>query len=262
MDIISSKDNVNIKLYQKLGSNKKYRKEYGMFILEGIRLCLDAINENAVLHCVFVTVTAEKKYSEAVNFLRDKAAERLLVISDELGERLADTSGTQGVFAICKILDKRNLNGTICSSGKYIVLNNLQDPGNVGTIIRTADAVGISGVILCDCCDIYSPKVIRSTMGSLFRLAIIDGYTVDEVFDELNCKNIATFAAVIDTDAISLTDCDFSNGAAVVIGNEGSGLAQGVVNLCENKLTIKMQGNVNSLNAAMATSIIMWEMMR
>lgn len=262
MDIISSKDNSNIKLYLKLLSNKKYRQEFGLFVLEGTRLCLDAVKENAELHCVFVTKTAQEKYSEALDLLNEKVGEKLFLISDELGERLSDTNGTQGIFAICNILDKKKLNVTICSNGKYIVLNNLQDPGNVGTIIRTADSIGISAVILCDCCDIYNPKVIRSTMGSLFRLTILDNCNFSDVLTELKTKGLVTYAAVIDTDAIPLTDCDFSGGAAVVIGNEGNGLPPETADLCDKKLTIKMQGNVNSLNAAMATGIIMWEMLR
>ena len=262
MDIISSKDNANIKLYQKLSANKKFRKEYGMFVLEGIRLCLDAVKENAELHCIFITKTAHAKYSEALDLLKERADDKLFVISDELGEKLSDTGGTQGVFAICKMLDKRNLSSTICSNGKYIILNNLQDPGNVGAIIRTADAVGISAVILCDSCDIYNPKVTRSTMGSLFRLPIFDNCDINDVFEEFNEKKIPTYAAVIDTDAKSLTDLDFSEGAAVIVGNEGNGLPQEISNMCTEKLTIKMHGNVNSLNAAMATGIIMWEMLR
>ena len=262
MDIISSKDNTNIKLYQKLSSNKKYRKEYGLFVLEGIRLCLDALKENAELHCVFITKTALEKYSESLDLLREKVKHNLYVITDELGQKLSDTSGTQGVFAICKMLDKYDFNSTMGISGKFIILNNLQDPGNVGTIIRSADAIGINGLILCNCCDIYNPKVTRSTMGSLFRLPIIEDCKINEVLEHFNNINIPTFSAVIDNNAVSLTDCNFSNGAAVVIGNEGNGLPDEVADMCTNKLTIKMHGNINSLNAAMATSIIMWEMLR
>ena len=100
---------------------------------------------------------------------------KLLVISNELGNKIAQTEKTQGVFAICAIPQQKEIK--LDSDGKYVVLFGLQDPGNVGMIIRTADALGISGVIMCGSCDLYSPKVIRSTMGSVFRMKI---HNVDE----------------------------------------------------------------------------------
>ena len=130
-------------------------------------------------------------------------------------------------------------------------------------IIRTADAVSINGVFLTDdCCDIYNPKVIRSTMGSLFRMNLWTDCNFTNILNTLKEKSVYSYAAVIDSDALSLTECDFSSGAVVVIGNEGNGLPDDVISLCDKKLTIKMQGNINSLNAAMASGIIMWEMLR
>ena len=260
--LITSRENAQIKLYLKLASGRKYRKERGLFVLEGIRLCLDAVKENAELHCVFVTESAEEKYGEALDLLKERAGVRFFHISDELGNKLCDTDATQGVFAICRTLDKNNFNSTICSNGKYVILNHLQDPGNVGTIIRTADAVGISGVFLCGSCDIYNPKTIRATMGSLFRVNVIDDCNFKEILACMRERNIAVYGAVVDSDAFSLTECDFSRGAAVVIGNEGNGLSSDESALCDHRLTIKMQGNINSLNAAMAAGIIMWEMLR
>ncbi len=262
--LITSKDNANIKLYNKLLTSKKARNEHNMFTLEGARIILDAIIENSELYCVFLTESATEKYSEALNLLKSKIPERnIYYISDELSQRLSDTSTPQGIYAIVQKLDKNNYADKILTDGKYIILNNLQDPGNIGTIIRTADAVGINGIFLTnDCCDIYNPKLIRSTMGSLFRMNIWDDISIDEFFAFAKEKNIKTFAAVIDTDAVSLTESDFLGACAVIIGNEGNGLPQDITNRCDNKLTIKMQGNINSLNAAMATGIIMWEMLK
>ena len=263
MNMITSKDNSIIKYYTKLSLSKKERKETESFVLEGARLCLDAIKENSVLRCVLVTQTAMDKYNEAVNLLMDYVGEdKVYLISNELGNKLSDTKGTQGIFGICKILDKNFSVDTIYSGGKYVVLNNIQDPGNLGTIIRTADALGVSGVILSDdCCDLYNPKVIRSTMGSLFRIPIMTD-NINTILQTFKASNITTFAAVIDKSATNLIECDFSKGGVIVIGNEGNGLPPEIVNKCDEKLTIKMQGNVDSLNAAMATGIIMWEMLR
>lgn len=255
MQLITSKDNPNIRFYRKLAENKKARRENGMFVLEGVRLINDAINEGAKLHSVLVT----EECAEKLDMERIPEDVNCYVIPDELKEKISDTGNAQGAFAVCEMLDKPSVSDTIKSGGKYILLHSVQDPGNLGTIIRTADAVGIDAVFLCGCCELYNPKVVRSTMGSLFRLNVSE-VSFEEVFPLFGKNNICTYAAVIDNDAVSVTDCDFSGGAAVLIGNEGNGLPDEVSIICDKKLTIKMQGNVNSLNAAMAAGIIMWEL--
>lgn len=261
VEFISSKDNPTIKLFTKLSDNKKFRQENNMFVLEGLRLCCDAAKENAELYCVLITTSALEKYSEALDLLKS-SCNKILYITDELGKKLSDTGTTQGIFAICRVLDKTPFTCTIKNNAKYIVLDNLQDPGNIGTIIRTADAVGIDEVIMCRCCDLYNPKVIRSTMGSIFRIPIIINNDIEEIISLFNQKNVISYASVIDSSAINLTECNFSGSSAVIIGNEGQGLSEHTVDLCNKKLTIKMKGNVNSFNAAMAAGIIMWEMLR
>jgi len=263
-NIITSKDNANVKLFKKLLATKKARDEHNMFILEGLRLITDAIMENLELHCVFISEDFSQKYSEALNLLLEKnIGDKIFYISNEISDKLSDTINPQGIFAICKKLDKIFSADTIINNGKYIILNNLQDPGNIGTIIRTADAVGLNGIILTgNCCDIYNPKVIRSTMGSIFRMNLWADCEINEIISTFKGKGITSYSAVLDSDAISLTDCDFSNGGVVVIGNEGNGLSLETTNLCDEKLTIKMTGNINSLNAGMATGIIMWEMFK
>ena len=128
----------------------------------------------------------------------------------------------------------------------------------MGTIIRTADAIGIDGIICTGCCDIYNPKTVRSTMGSLMRTNI-SVCSEDDAFTALHEAKILTCAAVVDSSAVSLTECDFSKGAAVFIGNEGNGLSPETADRCDIKMTIRMHGRANSLNAAMAAGIIMWE---
>ena len=262
--IVTSKENPNIKLFQKLVTSKKARDEHNMFLLEGLRLICDAIMENLELHCVFITESTLEKHSEALNLLKEKKLDKKIIfISDELGKKLSDTINPQGIYAICKKLDKIFNADKILVNGKYIILNNVQDPGNIGTIIRTADAVGIDGIILTgSCCDIYNPKVVRSTMGSIFRMKIWDCGDIAEVLKIFHNKKIKSYAAVVDADVHSLTECDFSGSCCVLIGNEGNGLTDETTALCDEKLTIKMHGNINSLNAAMAAGITMWEMLR
>lgn len=259
-EFITSKDNPNIKLYQKLTANKKYRTEYGMFPLEGLRLINDAVTENAELHCVLMTESFMKKRSvhgEALDFPSVDGS-RILYISDKAGAYLSSTEGTQGIFAICGMKPAISADNLAQKGGRYVMLHGIQDPGNMGTIIRTADAMGIDGVFAANCCDIYSPKAVRSTMGSLFRMKICI-CSAEDAFAAFDKTGISTYAAVADDSAVSLTDVSFG-GAAVLIGNEGNGLPREVSDRCTERITIKMHGNINSLNAATAASIIMWEL--
>lgn len=259
MTVITSKDNPSIKLYIKLSDSKKERKNYGMYVLEGYRLICDAIKEKSGVRQIFITESAYDKYYNDISQV-DLKEVKILIISNELGIKISCTEKTQGIFAICSIPPAGNFEKSIKPDGKYIILHQIQDPGNLGMIIRTADAVGMDGLILSQTCELYSPKVIRSTMGSVFRLKIFDGQGIDDILDIMHKNDIRTYAAVIDKDAEDLKTCSFTGGCAAVIGNEGNGLPADIAEKCTVKTTIKMTGNVNSLNAAMATGIIMWEM--
>ena len=258
-NMITSKDNPVIKLYQKLSSSKKERFEYGLFVLEGLRIVEDALREEAPLTHILLTHQAYEKFGEKL-LQADLRDTRTLVISNELGNRISSTEKTQGVFAVCRIPAEKK--PVLSADGRYIVLYGLQDPGNVGMIIRTADALGIDSVFMCGSCELYSPKVIRSTMGSVFRSDIHIISDTDELFRIFSEAGTVTSAAVIDSDALPVTECSFTGGQAVFIGNEGNGLPPEVAERCTRKIIIPMQGNINSLNAAMAAGILMWELRR
>lgn len=256
-NIITSKDNPVIKLYQKLSSSKKDRLQYGLFVLEGLRIVEDALREDGGVSQLIFTKQAYEKYADEL-FQADLRDTKTLVISNELGNKIASTSTTQGVFAICRIpVEKAPV---FAENGRYAVLFGLQDPGNVGMIIRTADALGIDGIFMCGSCDLYSPKVIRSTMGSVFRENIYIINDEDKLFSLLADNNVVTSAAVIDRDAEKVTSCGFSGKQAVFIGNEGNGLPREISQRCDRRVTIPMSGTINSLNAAMAAGILMWEL--
>jgi len=259
MEIITSKDNTVIKLYRKLADSRRERLKHEMFVLEGFRIVMDAVKEKRNPEYLILTSQAYEKY-ESELLQADLNNTRLIVISNELGNRISQTENTQGIFAICRIPDKKILIPD--KNGKYIVLINVQDPGNMGMIIRTADALGIDGVIISECCDLYSPKVIRSTMGSVFRVRIYSEPDSDNIFNMLDESNIKSFAAVIDSNAVNVNNADFSGGCAVFIGNEGNGLPDKIADRCCQKIIIPMNGTINSLNAAMAAGIIMWELKR
>lgn len=256
---ISSRSNENIKLFRKLSDSRRERSEKGLFTLEGARLIADAAAENADLHSIFATEEGLEKYRGIFSRPIEELSGRLFIISKDIAEHISETEGSQGIFAICRIPGAKPLSDIILRGGKYIMLSRLQDPGNMGTVIRTADAVGINTVICCGCCDIYNPKVTRSAMGSLMRMnvAVTDE---DSAFAAFKSAGIRTFAAVVDSSAEKLTDCDFSEGAAVLVGNEGNGLSAETADRCDVKMTIPMKGRANSLNAAMAAGIILWEL--
>ena len=260
-NIITSKDNPTIKLYQKLSSSKKERLQYGLFVLEGLRIVEDAFKEDSGITQLILTEKAAERWGEEL-LQADLRDTRTIVISNELGNRIASTESTQGVFAICRIPLQRTAESIVRENGKYLVLFGLQDPGNVGMMIRTADALGIDGVIMSGSCDLYSPKVIRSTMGSVFRMAIAVENDADALFEQLRGKGAVTSAAVIDKDAVPVTECDFTGTQAVFIGNEGNGLPSDIAQRCTRRVIIPMHGNINSLNAAMAAGILMWELKR
>ncbi len=254
--LITSSGNSNVKLYTKLSSSKKARDEHNQFTLEGSRLIKDAILEKSDIQTIFATESAFYRDMGFINEYSDK----ITLISEDVAKRLSNTKSNQGVFAIVNKNENKSLrNQTL--KGKYVVLNNIQDPGNLGTILRTADAVGMSGVILSEnCCDLYNPKVVRSTMGSLFRLNIYTENDFCDVCRILKSQGVKTYAAVVSKKAYDIRSVEFPSSAAIVIGNEGNGLKDEHIELCDDCVTIKMNGNIDSLNAGIAAAILMWEM--
>lgn len=260
MQSLTSRDNPNIKKAVKLKKSAKYRKELGLFCAEGVRLCLDAVKSGAEIDSLFVTQNAIEKHKEEFNSLLEYS-DNVFVITPELFSLISDTQSPQGFLCVIKTLDKSCLFDTIKNSGKFLALESLQDPGNLGTVLRSAEAFGVSGVILSeDSCDIYSPKVVRSSMGAVFRLPfIITASTPDFLRDNPQLKS---FAAVVDSNAEKITEISFEPPCVAVIGNEGNGLRQDTVKACTAQVTIPMRGKAESLNASAAASIIMWEMMK
>lgn len=258
---ISAKDNPSIKLYRQLAKSKKERQKQNCFVLEGLRLVSDAVKNGAILSHLFWTEEGFSRWKNEMPLWKPENA-RCFLVTNGLGAELAQTEHAQGVYAICRIPAPSSLEEMIHSSGIYAVLHQLQDPGNVGMILRTADAMGLDGVICCNCCDIYSPKVVRATMGSLFRVPVCSGVQWESVQNICRKKKVETCAAVVAGEAELVGGCAFSSGTAIVIGNEGNGLPTAVSQACDRRLTIPMCGTIESLNAAMAAGIILWEASR
>lgn len=259
---ISSKDNARIKYIKKLISNKSFRDEERRFVVEGLRLCLDAFVSAASIKEVYYTDAICKKFPEKVKELVD-SSERVYKVSDEILKSISETRTPQGIVCICEKLDKHFDVNTINITGKFVILEDIQDPANLGTILRTAEALGLDFVVMSrNCCDMYNAKVLRASMGAVFRVRVRSSENLCEDIKVLRTRGAKVYAAVPENSAPPVTSVDWSSFSAVAIGNEGNGLSSELVALCDKKVTIPMLGRAESLNAGMAAGILMWEMMR
>lgn len=257
--MITSRDNELIKKTVKLMSSSKYRRESGRFVAEGVRLCRDGSDSGAEIEIFFSTPQAMEKYPKDYEKIRQKA-EKTYEIGEKLLKQISDTATPQGFMCIFKTLDKNTLSYKISSQGHYIALENIQDPSNMGTVLRTAEALGIDGVILSsDCCDIYTPKVVRGSMGAVFRIPVIISKDFTQYISYITENGVRTYAST-PHEAENINDIDFSGGGVILIGNEGNGLKKETINVCLKKVKIPMKGRAESLNAAAAAAILIWKL--
>ena len=261
MERITSVQNGKIKQMSKLVSSSKERKKTGEFVIEGARLCRDAALSGVEIVEAYFTSDALSKYSEDAELVYSKA-EFSFEISDEVAKKLQDTESTQGVFAKCRNTKNENSLSDFKTDGKYVVLENVQDPSNLGAISRTAEALGIDGAVLISCCDVFNPKALRSSMGSLFRLPFVRISSVDELFTFAEDNGMKTVATVVDSSADKINEADLSGGVFLIIGNEGNGIQKTTAERSDLRVTIPMKGRAESLNAAMASCIAMWEVLK
>lgn len=256
---IDSVSNERVKSAVKIASSNKTRRQTGMFFLEGLRLCRDAALTGYEIDTFFVSRRAYDKFKEDAEFVSSKA-KHSFIVSELVENKLTVTQSSQGFFCLCKIKDDSKKE-SIDFFGKYIALENVQDPANLGAIARTAEALGISGIITEGGCDIYSPKAQRAAMGSLLRLPIIKCDSLYDTLSYLSESSMKLYATTPDSQSEKITDCDMTGGVIAVIGNEANGISDEIFSLCK-KVTIPMLGRAESLNASMAAAITMWEMMR
>lgn len=259
---ITSKDNQTVKDIARLMNSAKERREKGMFVAEGVRLCGEVPENGIEIEELLYTEEAYLKYTDAIDKL-EKQAKKSYIITDEIAEKVSDTLSPQGVFCTGKMkqntLDIENMK----IDGQFVLLENIQDPSNVGAIFRTAEAIGLNGAILSsDCCDLYNPKVMRASMGAVFRFPAAVVGDVPAFIKKVRSGGMRPLASVPDADASKITCVRFFKGVIMCIGNEGNGLTQETIAACGERVTIPMNGRAESLNAATAASIMMWEMTR
>lgn len=256
---IQSRQSEKVKNYCRLLANAKARRKERLFCLEGLRLSCDAARSGYAVETVFVTADALLK-SEAELQPLFAAAREVFEITADVADKMADTVTTQGVF--CTVhMPKETERFSVRPKEQYLALDNVQNPDNLGAVSRTAEALGFRGLLLHGGCDIYNPKALRASMGSLLRLEVQKTDDLSGLLKTLP-QEILTFAAVPDRMAEDIRTVDFSGGAVAVIGNEGNGVSNEVLSAVQKRVTIPMRGRAESLNAATAATIVMWEMMK
>ena len=276
MKEISSKDNKIFKEAMSL-KEKKYRDRLGLYLIEGWNLLEEAVKCRVEISEVFLSPDAlghEKSVGiESVfNLQRDGAENKgdyasrkteTYLLTSELFKRLSDTETSQGIIAVVKKpKDSLDLLSKDDTHSSFICLDRLQDPGNIGTILRTADAAGYSlAVIMKGTADIYSPKVVRAATGSLFRMPVVfmdDAESLKSFTLTAGKKIVATAM----NGEKAYYEEDLSKDICLVIGNEGNGISDEILDLAEIKIRIPMEGTIESLNASVAAGILMYERIR
>ena len=251
--MISSNTNQQIKSIIKLKKSAKERRKEKLFLVEGIRMYREIPEDSLVK--AYVT---PQFYEENKQYMLE---DKMELVSETIMKEISDTVTPQGVVAIVK--QPSYSFGDILKEGEgtYLVLENLQDPGNLGTILRTGEGAGIAGVIMShDTVDIYNTKVIRATMGSIFRVPFCYVENLEEAVLRLQQENIMVCAAHLQGD--NLYDVTLASKVAFLIGNEGNGLSDHITSLATKKIKIPMCGKVESLNASIAATILMYESLR
>lgn len=258
MQKITSKENSVIKHIIKL-KEKKYRNEYSEFIIEGIKIVKEAIEEKAKIKTIIVSESALNTENFEKILKNNLKTIDFILVPDNIFKLLSDVENPQGIIAI---IEKDIINTTLdFSQDLILVLEDVQDPGNLGTIIRTADSIGLTQILVTKgTADYYNPKVIRSTMGAIFRMKVIETANLLEKIKELKDNNFKVVTTSLQTD-ISIYDINL-NKSAIIIGNEANGVSKQIQDLADIKAIIPMKGKTESLNVSVATGVILYEYLR
>lgn len=254
--MITSTSNPQIKRLLQLQKKNKARNEEKVFVVEGLRMFVEVPKEN--VEKVYVSEHFYNKKKQEINF--DKFP--MEILSDSVFKHVSDTQTPQGILCVVR-QQTYDLNKFLnLKNPHFMVLDNLQDPGNLGTIVRTAEGAGVDAVFMSrDCVDIYNPKTIRSTMGSIYRMPTIYIEDTLQLLEKFREKNIKSYAAHLDGER-SYDQENYCAGTAILIGNEGNGLRDEVAQKADRWVKIPMCGQVESLNAAIAASVLMFEVAR
>lgn len=256
--MISSTSNTQVKQVTALTKKAKYRKETGLFVVEGVKMFSELPKDR--IHAVYVSETFLKKstHKKLVEGIK-----KIEVVTDEVLKAMADTQTPQGILALVKQYNYQIEDVLTSEKPTHLmILETIQDPGNLGTILRAGEGAGITGVIMnSTTADMYNPKVIRSTMGSIYRVPFIYVEDFKETLVLLKERKICLYAAHLDGEN-NYDQEDYTGDTGFLIGNEANGLSEEIASMADRYIKIPMMGQVESLNAAVASSILMFETAR
>lgn len=260
LEKISSEQNQKIKYLKKLYS-KRGRQEKGKLILEGYRIIEDALKSSAVFDKIYMSPeflkSDEGQYLQESFINRDKKGQ-LLIIDKKILNKIADTDTPQGVIAVVNEIEYE-AQELFKENGLLLLLDRLQDPGNMGTIIRTAAAAGLDGiVILKGSVDIYNLKVLRATMGAIFKIPLLHGLTREDFFVLLAESNYRLLSTDLKADRYYHQQ-EYQRPLIIAIGNEANGLEEEILQKSDYRVKIPLNGEIESLNAAVAAGVIIYK---
>lgn len=267
MDIISSNKNDRIRSVAALQKQKKSRTEQGLFVAEGLRITVDAVRsareliDSVYMSETFFEARGWEEYPElAANGFPDAFC--MYVVKDTVFNTMSETVTPQGILTVMKQPGYRyeDIVSPEENGLKLLILEDVRDPGNLGTMVRTAEAAGMDGIIMSrGTADIFSPKVTRSTMGAIFRVPFMYTDSLTDTLDRLKGDGVTVYAAYL-REGTPFNDIGYASRAAVMIGNEGDGLSDGAVAHASQNVFIPMAGEVESLNAAVAAALLMYRL--
>ena len=258
MQIISSKENDIIKHIKKL-KDKKYRDTSNQYVVEGIKLVSEAIQENVKIREIVLCEDCEKSEVIPKELMYEIAKHECVYVTEKLFKFITEVQAPQGILAV---IEKNNRDNEIDYNQDIIVaLNDVQDPGNLGTILRTVDSIGVKQILVSKgTVDAYNSKVVRSTMGAIFRIKIIECEDLEKTLKEVKKHDFKVVVSSLQTEN-SIYNIDY-NKKVIVVGNEANGVEEKIQSLADEKIKIPMLGKTESLNVSVATGVILYEYVR
>lgn len=266
-DIVTSKSNPTVMRVRAL-AEKKYRDEYGLFRTDGVKLAAELFSRGISPDLVLLKASSKDRILERLGqSLPDCEA---IILSDAIFDRISEEKSPEGIICTVKHLDNHGKIATInkdtffgWENERVLLLESVRDPGNLGTVIRSAAAFGTDRLVISsDCADLYNPKTVRASMGTLFGMKVTSIDDLSAAICFLRRSGRRVFAAALDRGAVALERVKLSEGDCFVVGNEGHGLSEEVLGACDAKVFIPISEGAESLNAAIAASILLWEQKR
>jgi TrmH family RNA methyltransferase len=258
MQTITSKDNELIKHIRKL-KDKKYRDESNEYVVEGVKIVEEAVKENAKIKQIIVCEDTTRTYEIPTHIMLEIARYECISVSNKIFNIITQVTNPQGIMAI---IEKNAQNAKIdYTQDIIVVLDDVQDPGNLGTILRTVDSIGLNQIIVSKgTADAFNSKVVRSTMGAIFRIKIIEVENLAQAIKEMRKHHFKLMVTSLQTKN-SIYDIDFYK-KIIVIGNEANGVSKEIQDMADEKAKIPMLGRTESLNASVAAGVVMYEYVR